>query len=79
MAIISHPTKRFYDKHGDLACLVVQCDFCHRMAERVGDDDAGLAAEGARKEGFQTVKNPTPGGSRLWWCSKCEGRTPRTP
>jgi len=71
MAIITHPTRMFYGEHFEEHCQVAQCDFCRREAERVGDDP-GEAAEQARKEGFSTVKNPTPGGPRLWWCGKCK-------
>jgi len=51
-------------------CQVVECDFCHRQAHKVGKD-AGEAAESARKEGFQTVKGAQLGDPLKWWCGKC--------
>jgi hypothetical protein len=70
--IREHPTLRFEARPGwDNAALVVECDFCRKMAKRTGVDP-GEAAEAARKEGFQTIRGKFAASPRTWWCGCCE-------
>jgi hypothetical protein len=72
MPIVEHPTveHKVRAPWGYEKCQVVECDFCHRHAHKVGND-AGEAADVARREGFQTVKGAQLGDPRKWWCGKC--------
>jgi len=73
MPIIDHPTACFRDKgrYGiGIPCQVVQCDFCHTLANTVGDD-AGEAANEARKRGFSTIKGAATEPMK-WWCGHCK-------
>jgi len=69
--IIEHPTLRYDGPppyYFPEAAMVVQCDFCRKMSERVGNN-IEEAVEEARKVGFTTTKDPKdPYGPRKWTC-----------
>jgi hypothetical protein len=69
--IVDHPTVKIQVRApwGYEPAKVVKCDSCGHTAKRTGSD-AGEAAEGARKEGFQTVRIGL-GDPLMWKCSSC--------
>ena len=73
MTIHNHPTLSYTQRYPFPAshpCQVVTCDFCARQAKGVGND-AGYAAEKARKEGFVTVMGERASDPKFWACSVC--------
>ncbi len=72
MPIVEHPTLEYRVKTPWVyeRCLVVECDFCRDRALKVGND-AGEAADAARKEGFETVPGEKLGDPKRWQCPRC--------
>lgn len=67
--IVQHPTHRGY---GDDPCLVVQCDFCAKLAP--SGHDMHAAVDRARDAKFSTVPGATSLDPRKWSCPQCTAK-----
>ena len=78
MTIHNHPTLQYrvrYPFPASEPAQVVSCDFCGTSAKATGED-AGIAAEKARKEGFVTVPGTLASDPKFWACRKCNPTNP---
>jgi len=72
--IINHPTKRYektrYKDRYEEPARVVQCDFCHKLAKKVGFN-IDEALDMAYKMGFRTIPGAKLTDPLKWACPHC--------